>query len=55
MKDYPDFNFSEGGINGALIECNDNTLLVQFDKVYTFASQEELEKVLESTIGSIIN
>ena len=55
LKDYPDFNFSEGGINGALIECNDNTLLVQFDKVYTFASQEELEKVLESTIGSIIN
>lgn len=55
LKEYPDFNFTEGGINGVLIECNENTLLVQFDKTYTFLSQEELVTILDTTIGNIIN
>jgi hypothetical protein len=54
IKDYPDFNYSEGGINGVLVEANSNTLLVQFDKTYVFTSQEELENVLKTTIGDII-
>lgn len=55
LKDYPDFNYSEGGINGVLIDINGKTLLIQFDKTYTFTEQDELDKVLNTTIGEIIN
>ncbi len=54
VKDYPEFNFSEGGINGVLVGVNDSTLLIQFDKTYSFVSQEELDNILKTTIGDII-
>ena len=54
IKDYPEFNFSEGGINGVLVGINDSTLLIQFDKTYDFISQEELDNILKTTIGDII-
>jgi hypothetical protein len=55
LVDYPEFNYSEGGINGVLIESGNYTILIQFEKVFEFASQEELDKILEDTIGSILN
>lgn len=55
LVDYPEFNYSEGGINGVLIESGNCTILIQFEKVFEFASQEELDKILENTIGSILN
>ena len=55
LVDYPEFNYSEGGINGVLIESGNCTILIQFEKVFEFASQEELDKILEDTIGSILN
>ncbi len=55
LVDYPEFNYSEGGINGVLIESGNCTILIQFEKVFEFASQEELNKILENTIGSILN
>ncbi len=54
VKDYPEFNFSEGGINGVLVGTYDSTLLIQFDKTYEFISQEELDNILKTTIGDII-
>lgn len=54
LVDYPEFNYSEGGINGVLIESGNCTILIQFDKVYSFLSQEELDKILDDTIGSIL-
>ncbi len=53
-KDYPEFNFSEGGFNGVLVGTNDSTLLIQFDKTYEFTSQEELDNILKTTIGDIL-
>ena len=54
LKDYPDFNYSEGGINGILVDANGKTLLIQFDKTYSFSEQDELDKILDNTIGDII-
>lgn len=54
LVDYPEFNYSEGGINGVLIGSGNTTILIQFDNVYEFLSQEELDTVLKNTIGKIL-
>ena len=54
IKEYPEFNYSLGGFNGVVLEIGSKTVLIQFDKTYTFESQEELEKELDTLLSPII-
>ena len=54
LSDYPEFNYSEGGINAILVGSGNSTILFQFDKVFTFESQEELDKILDEKLGILL-